>query len=168
MNVSMILDMAADGQGDRIAIGSRRGGLTYAELRQAARAGSHALLAGGHDTLAMAEPSGPVVPVALFAAAWAGASYAPLNYRLPPSTLAEALGHLPSPLLVGDESLGGTTADEWLAKLPASVDLEESAAGYPEEPDHPAVLLAHQRYLGGTEDGGARSRQPAVVHLQHR
>ena len=141
MNLSMILDMAADGQGDRIAIGSRRGGLTYAELRQAARAGSHALLAGGHDTLALAEPSGPVVPVALFAAAWAGASYAPLNYRLPPSTLAEALGHLPSPLLVGDESLGGTTADEWLAKLPASVDVEESAAGYPEEPGHPAVLL---------------------------
>src|ERR1700730_2947192 len=139
MNLAMILDMAADGLGDRVAVGSRGGGLTYAELRQAARAGAHALTGGGHATLALAEPSGPVVPVALFAAAWAGASYAPLNYRLPPSTLSDALAHLSSPLLIGDESLGGTSADEWLAKLPSSVDA--SASGYREDPEHPAVLL---------------------------
>ncbi len=139
MNLSMILDMAADGHGDRVAVGSRVGGLTYPELRQAARAGAHALLSGDHATLAMAEPTGPVVPVALFAAAWAGASYAPLNYRLPSSTLADALGHLSSPLLIGDDSLGGISADEWLAKLPSSV--EPSASGYNEAPSHPAVLL---------------------------
>jgi acyl-CoA synthetase (AMP-forming)/AMP-acid ligase II len=139
MNLAMILDMAADGFGDRVAVGSRAGGLTYAELRQAARAGGHALVEGNHATLAMAEPSGPVIPVALFSAAWAGASYAPLNYRLPPSSLAGALAHLPTPLLIGEESLGGTPADEWLAKLPSSVDA--AATGYNEAPSHPAVLL---------------------------
>jgi acyl-CoA synthetase (AMP-forming)/AMP-acid ligase II len=139
MNLAMILDISADGLGDRAAIGSRHGGLTYAELRQAARAGAHALRDGSHATLAMAEPTGPVVPVALFAAAWAGASYAPLNYRLPASTLTGAVTHLPSPLLIGDENLGGTSADEWLAKLPSSVDA--SASAYPEDPEHPAVLL---------------------------
>ena len=37
MNIAMLLDMAADGFGDRIAIGSREEGLTYDALRARAR-----------------------------------------------------------------------------------------------------------------------------------
>ena len=38
MHLSMLLDMAADGFGDRVAVGSKNGGLTYAGLREQARA----------------------------------------------------------------------------------------------------------------------------------
>ena len=38
MNIAMVLEMAADALGDRVAFGSRDDGLTYAELRRAARA----------------------------------------------------------------------------------------------------------------------------------
>ena len=37
MNIAMILEMAADALGDRVAIGSRADGLTYELLRAAAR-----------------------------------------------------------------------------------------------------------------------------------
>ena len=70
MNLAMILDMSADGQGDRVAIGSRKGGLTYAELRQAARAGFRALglttflTAGPKETRAWTIPVGATAPEA--------------------------------------------------------------------------------------------------------
>jgi len=38
MNVAMLLEMAADAMGDRVAIGNRSDGLTYEGLRRAARA----------------------------------------------------------------------------------------------------------------------------------
>ena len=38
MNIAMILEMAADALGDRLAFGTRAEGLTYDELRNTARA----------------------------------------------------------------------------------------------------------------------------------
>ena len=40
MNIAMILEMAADALGDRLAYGTRADGLSYEGLRQAARAAS--------------------------------------------------------------------------------------------------------------------------------
>ena len=37
MNLSMLLEMAADADGERIAVGTRRDGLTYRELLELSR-----------------------------------------------------------------------------------------------------------------------------------
>ena len=140
MNLAMILDMAADGLADRIAIGSRDGGLTYGELREVARTVGHALTEAGASTLALAQPGGLAVPAALFGAAWGGASYAPLNYRLPAASLQASLDRLPSPQLIGAGELGGVPADEWLARARRPSE-EPPPAGYPEDPANPAILL---------------------------
>ena len=100
MNIAMLLEMAADGLGDRPAVGA----VTYDELRRRVRAAAGGLAGSGATTLALVHPNGVVVPVALFAAAWAGVSYAPLNYRLPQSSLDALIARLQPALVVTNES----------------------------------------------------------------
>ena len=64
--------MVADGIGDRVAVGSRDDGLSYDTLRSYAASAKTRVQETGATTVAVVEPNGPVVPVALFAAAWTG------------------------------------------------------------------------------------------------
>jgi acyl-CoA synthetase (AMP-forming)/AMP-acid ligase II len=148
VNLALLLEMAADGLGDRVAFGSRDDGLTYGHLRaRAAKAGS-ALAGGAVATLALADATGPAVPIGLFGAARAGVTYAPLNYRLPPERLAALAARLDQPLiLAGRDILAGlrgvsgqvSATDAWLAELGDGDD--PVSAEYPEDPSRPAVLL---------------------------
>jgi acyl-CoA synthetase (AMP-forming)/AMP-acid ligase II len=146
-NLAMLLDLAADAMGDRVGVGSRDGGLTYAEIRRRAVGASADVAARSNGALAFADAQGIAVPVALFAAAYAGVSYAPLNYRLPADQqqkLLERLGsgyHVPT-----DGSLA------WLDSLPAG-----EPDGYPDECEHPAVLL----FTSGT------TSEPKAAVLDH-
>ena len=144
MNIAMILEMAADALGDRIAIGTKADGLSYAQLRAAARGIAHRVgEEHGHvETLALIEPLSPVVPAALFGAAWAGVSYAPLNYRLPDPQLRELLHRLEPVVVVGPN---------WVD--PGSDPGSEFAPA----PERPAVLL----FTSGT------SAAPKVALLRH-
>ncbi len=142
MNIAMLLDMAADGIGDRIAFGSRTDGLTYEALRRHARAiGAHVRASEVHTVALLAESS-PLVPAALFGAAWAGAAYAPINFRLPEDARRELLHRL-RPADVAD--------DGWLG-FPLA-----SEASFPDEPTRPAVLL----FTSGT------SAAPKAAVLEH-
>ena len=98
----MVLEMAADGFGDRVAIGTRDDGMTFAELRGHATAIA-AELGGAHPTVALLAETSPLVPAALFGAAWAGVPYAPLNYRLPAEARDALLARL-APVAVADDS----------------------------------------------------------------
>src|SRR5438270_722219 len=141
MNIAMVLEMAADGIGDRRAIGS----LTYAQVRAEARAVARRLAADAADatTLASLLPNGNHLPVALFGAAWAGVAYAPLNFRLPEPAQAELLARL-APAARFDES--------WMGNADAADD-----SPYVDDPDRPAVLL----FTSGT------SAAPKAAVLQH-
>jgi acyl-CoA synthetase (AMP-forming)/AMP-acid ligase II len=142
MNIAMLLDMVADGFGDRAAFGSRDDGISFARLRQIA-SGIAARVEHEHaHTLAVLQETSPLVPAALFGAAWAGASYAPLNYRLPETTREELLHRLRPAALA---------TDAWL-DVPG-----DTAAAYPEEPTHAAVLL----FTSGT------SAAPKTAVLEH-
>jgi len=139
----MVLEMAADGMGDRRAIGN----LTYDQVRASARAIAARLAADSPDatTLASLLPNGEHLPVALFGAAWAGVSYAPLNFRLPKEAQAELLARL-EPAARFDESwVGGDSSDS------------PDDSPYVDEPDRPAVLL----FTSGT------SAAPKAAVLQH-
>jgi acyl-CoA synthetase (AMP-forming)/AMP-acid ligase II len=168
VNIAMLLDMAADGLGDRPAVGSIAGeggpAMTYTELRAAAMAGAADLAKGcGRTALAYLGTSGQAVPVALFAAAYAGTTYAPLNHRLPARSLASLVARvLPAMAVVGPEdaeTAARAGADpvypvgEWLMACRAG-DAEVVA---PPEPETPAVLL----FTSGT------SAEPKPIRLQH-
>jgi acyl-CoA synthetase (AMP-forming)/AMP-acid ligase II len=142
MNVAMLLETAADGMGDRVAFGSRGDGLTYDALRRLAVGVATLLDDHPATTVCLLVPNGPLVPVALWGAAWSGRSYAPLNFRLPPEVRAELLARL-QPAVVAEAT--------WL----------EAGAGharpYPDDPGRPAVLL----YTSGT------SAAPKAAVLGH-
>jgi fatty-acyl-CoA synthase len=141
VNIAMLLEMAADGLGPRAAFGSRDGGLSYAALRDAAT-GVAAHLAPAPRTVAVLSETAPLVPVALFGAAWAGVPYAPLNYRLPDEARQALLARL-APAVVAE---------------PAWVDLPaERDRAFVDEPATPAVLL----FTSGT------SAAPKAAQLGH-
>jgi len=140
----MILEMAADALGDRVAIGTRDDGFTYAELRRAARGVAQRVEEdhGKVTTVAVMEALSPIVPAVLFGAAWAGVSYAPLNYRLPDAQLEELVQRL-QPAVVA--------APNWVDRECA---LERD---FPGAPEVPAVLL----FTSGT------SAAPKAAVLRH-
>ncbi|MFI5047449.1 MAG: class I adenylate-forming enzyme family protein [Acidimicrobiia bacterium] len=144
MNVAMILEMAADALGDRIAFGNRDDGLTYGQMRGTARAVAQRVV-GDHDqvtSVALMEPLSELVPATLFGAAWAGVTYAPLNYRLPDQQLNDLLDRL-QPTVVA--------APHWVESK-HDVELD-----YPPAPERPAVLL----FTSGT------SAAPKAAILSH-
>ena len=138
----MLLEMAADAYGDRVAIGSLDDGLTFEELRRSARAIADRVADSGAHHLALIEPNSPIVPAALFGAAWAGESYAPLNYRLPDNALQELIARIEPSVVAGAN---------WVD--PKSTSERE----FPESPERPAVVL----FTSGT------SAAPKAALLQH-
>jgi acyl-CoA synthetase (AMP-forming)/AMP-acid ligase II len=145
-NIAMLLDLAADAMGERRAIGE----LTYVDIRRLAVAASADVAARSNGTLAYADANGPAVPVALFAAAWAGVSYAPLNYRLPAAQQQALVDRLGTGYLVETDK-----ADTWLDELHSAATDEPAA--YPDETGRPAVLL----FTSGT------SSEPKAAVLEH-
>jgi acyl-CoA synthetase (AMP-forming)/AMP-acid ligase II len=164
----MVLEMAVGGFGDRVAVGPADGGLTFAEVADRAGRLAADLRDGGRRTgaVAVAAPTGAHTPVALFGAAAAGRSYAPLNYRLPRAALAELVRRLdPVVLVVGADlaadlraAVGEATpvvvVDEWLADLAAR---PSPGYTYDDAPEAPAVVL----YTSGT------SAAPKAAVLRH-
>src|SRR5947209_8742237 len=139
MNVAMVLEMAADGLGDRRAVGD----LTYADVRTRARRVAARLRSSepAATTLASLLPNGEHLPVALFGACWAGVSYAPLNFRLPEATQAELLARLEPAARFDDSWMSGPDDDQ----------------PFVDEPERPAVLL----FTSGT------SSAPKAAVLNH-
>jgi acyl-CoA synthetase (AMP-forming)/AMP-acid ligase II len=141
VNLALLLEMAADGLGERVAFGPRADGLTYAALRDHAT-GIAAELDHQPPTVAVLAETSPLIPAALFGAAWAGASYAPLNFRLPDEARVELLARL-APTVEADAS--------WL-DLPAA-----PGRSFPDDPAAPAVIL----FTSGT------SAAPKAAALGH-
>ena len=146
MNIAILLDLMADSFGDRTAITDDRGSVSYADLRALARAAGADLATAGSATLAFADVCSVAVPTALFGAAWAGAAYAPLNFRLPAESLKAQVGRLDTPLTVASEGLTpalGTPAvstSEWQDRL-ERVEAGTDGGPYVDDPGNPAVIL---------------------------
>jgi len=132
MNTLMLLDMAVSGFGDRVALGSRRNGITYARLRAAAAVGAKLIREGGRRTVVFVGENGPAFPVAMFAAAAANVPFLPLNYRLAPEAIADALSKQDAPLLIAGDKIAALAGEEvtsvpladWPARCLAETDLD--------------------------------------------
>lgn len=118
MGIDLILDMGG-ALGERVALGRRADGVTFAELDRAAAGGAAVLGASRARSVAFVGLNGPVLPALVFAAARAGIPVTPLNYRLSAAQLAELLGELDAPYIVADNAFAEivpttTPSEEWL------------------------------------------------------
>ncbi|ELP64918.1 class I adenylate-forming enzyme family protein [Streptomyces turgidiscabies] len=165
MNISMLLDMAADGFAHRVVIGGGDDGLTAPQLRELALGGARSVRAADADAIVYLAVNGPALPVALFAAAHAGVPLIPVNYRLGAAQLDALLANHPRALGIADPEhgealhragLAARTPDQWLSQAaqatPTPGDEEPAVA-----PDSPAVLI----YTSGT------TSTPKGVVLRH-
>ena len=82
VNVVMLLEMAAEGMGDRVGFGPRAGGLTYAELLDRAKRTVTVVRQSGAERVGLLDQNSEAVPQLLFASAIAGVPFGPVNYRL--------------------------------------------------------------------------------------
>ena len=177
MNVTMLLDMAAEGFGDRVVVGRAEDGLTPARLRELATGGARLVNRVGADAIVYLAVNGPAFAVALFAAARAGVPLVPVNYRLGREQLDAVLANHPRALVIAgpEQAAGGHRAGpavlspgQWLvstaepaepAEPPEPPESDEPAReeiGVPADPA-PAVLI----YTSGTTSA------PKGVLLRH-
>lgn len=122
MNIAMLLEMAADAFGDRVAVTADQTHYTYRQLWHAAQAAAQRIEQSGCSHVALLDTNSVAAPVAIFGAALAGVPYVPLNYRLTPAELDELLQRIAPAWLVA--------APEYVAPLqvPATVRVVERAA----------------------------------------
>lgn len=161
MPVSLLADMAAEALGERTAIGSREGGLSYVGLRRSAGGGARLIRESGRRSVAFVGVNGPVVASLLFGAALAGVPFTPLNYRLSADVLRAQLDRLDDPLVVADaayrEAVGRTAGESeaWIARTLATAEID--AVDVPVDDDAAAVVL----FTSGT------TSEPKRVLLRH-
>lgn len=159
MNLSLVLDMACSGHGDRVAVAAGDAAATYAELAAASRSVAAAVRRTAATAVVHLGTNGLSLPVCLFAAARAGVPFVPLNYRLAPQSLSVLLADHPGALLVHDgpapEGFAGTALHR--SALPG-LGADAEGPEPPEDEDLVAVVL----YTSGT------TAAPKAALLRHR
>jgi acyl-CoA synthetase (AMP-forming)/AMP-acid ligase II len=165
VNPLMLLEMAATGFGERVAVQNGRDRLTYAELFGAAAAARRQIEAAGAAHVGILDVNSLAVPVGLFAAVWAGRPFVPLNYRLTADEVAALVARIAPVYLVAEPghverlaSLPGASAiarDRFLAGLTADA---EPVADWPVDGDAIAVLLFTSGTTGAPKAAVLRNR----------
>ena len=165
MNLMMLLEMAASGYGDRVAVQDGNERLTYTELFSAAGAAAAEIRKSGCDRAAMLDVSTLALPVALFASAWSGVPFVPLSYRLTEDELDGLLERIVPAYLVTDDERAralsnkrGTTLvrrEQFLQHARAS---DAGEAAWPMDPEDIAVLLFTSGTTGAPKAAVLRQR----------
>lgn len=185
MNISTILDMAAEAFGDRIGVVSGGERLTYAQLRDQAYAAATRFRASNAKYVALLDTNSQAASVALFGAAYAGIPYVPLNYRLTPTELDELVERVAPAALVSTGEFAGKLRRRddvqvidraELLSLPATdeaptpsedprdVAVQLFTSGTTGKPK--AAILRHENlmsYIVGTVEFGVADENDAIV-----
>ncbi|MDV3127907.1 long-chain fatty acid--CoA ligase [Mycobacterium sp. 21AC1] len=161
MSISLLLEMAASSNPDRIAVVSDDLRLSTAEVSALADGGAGVITATGAAQVAYVGTGGALLPLLLFASARAGVPFTPLNYRLSADGLRELIDRLPEPLVIADAEYADVvsgagkqmiTAEEFLAAARSADPVSEFV-----DPDAVAVVL----FTSGT------TSRPKAVELTH-
>lgn len=162
----MLLEMAADGLGDRVMLGHQDSGRSMADLATMVRRAGAWLAAQPGDRVVLADLNSEAVPLTLLACALANKPFVPVNYRLTDEQLQAIVSRTaPSTVIVGPgvaERLGEidgvhmVTRDDLMAA--AAIDGADEASGWVGDPDDIAVLL----FTSGT------TGEPKAAVLRHK
>lgn len=160
MHLSAMVEMVESAFADRALLGTADQPVTGADLGALAKRGAADL--AGYPALVYVGENHPLLPIALFAAAWAGVPFVPVNYRLEDSQLNELVGRQAGALVLADAATAPRVAtgdrvvvfDDWLAALPNDVMPGDA----PFDDDAVAIVL----YTSGT------TAAPKSALLRHR
>ena len=166
MIVGLLVEMAADALGERMALGPRNGGVTFAELGLRARRVARLLDESAGDRIGFLDLNTDAFPLAMLGAALAGKPFAPLNYRMTDSQLRAVLRRLaPATVVAGPETAARIPQVDGVSVLPRESLLTTAAdsgaqplEGRDTDPDSVAVLL----FTSGT------TGEPKAAVLRHR
>jgi len=143
MNLTLLLDMVAEGMPDRVLVGAIKTGLTATGLRERAISAGGLITGYDPDTVVYLGGNSPAFAVALFGAAYAGRKFLPVSYRLGGEQLRQILARQDNPLVITDtpELTGGGRAIT-IREFVRGVSEPTSEPGTPDfDPDAVAVLL---------------------------
>jgi acyl-CoA synthetase (AMP-forming)/AMP-acid ligase II len=165
VNIAMLLEMVADGAGDRVVVGGRENGLTAAALLARTRRAAYLFQGSGAERVALIDVNSDAVPVALFGAALAGLPFSPVSYRLSDDQLDAIVRRLaPALVVAGPDAIARVGAIDQVTVVPrdeflAVTEHGESGGELPfVDPDDIAVLL----FTSGT------TGEPKAALLRHR
>ncbi len=166
MNLMMLLEMAASGFGDRVAVCSGSDRITYEQLFAAAGAAAEALASEEVENVAVLDVNSLAVPVGLFASAWAGRPFVPLSYRLTDPEIEGLAERIAPALLVTSAErvaalsrlprIRSRSREDFLAKTAGAPAREPD---WPMDPDAIAILL----FTSGTTG----APKAAVIRHKH-
>ena len=137
MQTTLLLEMAADTLGDRLALGPKSAGVGFAEFAARVRGAAAWLADQGEGPVVFVGLNGPALPIALFASGALGRPFAPLNYRLPDDDLRALLARTAPSVAVVDD------------------DMVERLAGVPD-----IVLVARSDFARASGDAANQARTP--------
>ncbi|MCZ4314803.1 class I adenylate-forming enzyme family protein [Comamonadaceae bacterium G21597-S1] len=112
MNIHLLLQMAADGMGDRPAFQVDECALGYAELARLVAGAGGWIARKSVDRVAYLGVNGAAFPLALFASAMAGVPFVPLNYRLADAELRALVARCAPAILVADDAFAARVAGQ--------------------------------------------------------
>ena len=164
MNIAMLLEMAAEGDPERVVLGSHDGGITASDLLERCRRAAIYFEKSGAEVVGYFGLNEDTLPVALFGAALAGIPFAPLNYRAPDEQLRGILGRVAGGVMIADDAevdrLTAIGATNVLTKAEFAAAIAEPVTGeHPfVDPEEIAVLL----FTSGT------TSEPKAAILRHR
>jgi acyl-CoA synthetase (AMP-forming)/AMP-acid ligase II len=187
MNISLILQMAADADPERIGLVCSGRRWSYGALLSAARGAAVNISTSKCSHVALLDESSEAAAIALFGAAIAGVPYVPLNYRLANTDLGALLGRIAPAFIIGDvervrllSPLSGHIV-QTRADFVASAEKAADSATSTEDPEEgvavqiftsgttaapKAALLRHANllsYILGTVEFGAASPDEAAL-----
>lgn len=166
MHVGLLLEMAAEGLGERVALGSTEQGVSFNSLLTQVRGASAWLSKFNAERIAFVGLNSQAFPIALFGASLLGKPFAPLNYRLPDADLRKIVARTaPSVLIADDDLVDRVSGIENVTVIPRSVFVAactaqtgESGESRAAEPEDVAILL----FTSGT------TGDPKAAVLRHR
>ncbi|MFC4314582.1 class I adenylate-forming enzyme family protein [Steroidobacter flavus] len=185
MNISLILQMAADAEPERIGLVCDGRRWSYQSLWKAAHGAAQSILKSGASHVALLDENSEGAAISLFGAAIAGVPYVPLNYRLADADLSALLQRISPAYITGDvervqrlnpdgghtalsradfvaeaERLSGDAADE----IEQGIAIQLFTSGTTAAPK--AAILRHSNllsYILGTVEFGSASEDEAAL-----
>lgn len=163
MNISLILQMAAEAEPERVGLVCSGKRWTYADLWHAAQGAATLISNSGCAFVSLLDESSEATPIALFGAALAGVPYVPLNYRLADEDLAALLKRIAPAFAIGDiqriQRLNPTEGHHGVSR-PDFVDAAVAAFTTPGEAKESEAVAA-QIFTSGTTSA------PKAALLKH-